>query len=114
MFRREYGASAQLTRVLGLRSCRWQYGVAGLGQPARLLRGGDLVADQHRVDVAAEGLPPGRDIELLVESGGVFHGRFLMTPAPDARPTQEQRLVAVALADQVGSALAGTHPADRS
>jgi hypothetical protein len=103
---------AQLTRVLALRSCRWQYGLAGLGRPARLRHNGDLVAGQRRVEVAAEGLPPG-DIELLVESGGVFHGRFLMTPAPGARPTEEQRLVAVALADQVGAALAGGHPASR-
>ena len=58
----------------------------------------------------AEGFPPGTDTELLVEGGGVFQGRFLMTPSPGARPTLEQRLLAVALADQVGAALATSHP----
>jgi len=44
---------------------------------------------------------------LLVEAGGLLQGRFLLTPGPDARPTLEQRLVAVGLADQAGAALAG-------
>jgi hypothetical protein len=49
-----------------------------------------------------------------VESGGLFQGRFLMTPVPGARPTLEQRLLAVALADQVGAALATSRPVDQS
>jgi hypothetical protein len=60
--------------------------------------------------VGAKGLPADRDTELLVEGGSVFQGRFLMTPGPDSRPTAEQRLLAVALADQVGAALATSHP----
>ena len=40
----------------------------------------------------------------------MFQGRYLMTPGPGARPTAEQRLLAVALADQVGAALATSHP----
>jgi K+-sensing histidine kinase KdpD len=101
----------QLTRVLSLRSCRWQYGVAGLGHPARLQHSGQLEAGRRRWDAASEGLPAGTDVELLVESGGLFQGRFLMTPGPGARPTAEQLLVAIALADQVGAALGGSHPA---
>jgi hypothetical protein len=64
--------------------------------------------------LAAEGFPASCDTELLVESGGMFQGRFLMAPAPEARPTPEQRLLAVALADQVGAALATSHPVDQS
>lgn len=45
-------------------------------------------------------------IELLAEAGGMPRGRFLMTAVPGAHPTREQRLVAVALADQVAAALA--------
>ena len=52
-------------------------------------------------------------MELLVEGGGIFQGRFLMTPAPGARPTLERRLLAVAFADQVGAALASSHPASQ-
>jgi hypothetical protein len=32
---------------------------------------------------------------------------------PGTRPTREQLLVAIALADQVGAALGGSHPAGR-
>ena len=39
---------------------------------------------------------------------------FLVTPVPGARATLEQRLLAVALADQVGAALATSHPVDQS
>jgi hypothetical protein len=59
---------------------RLQYGVAGLGRPAR----------------------------------GIFQGRFLMTPAPGARPALERRLLAVAFADQVGAALVSSHPVGQS
>ena len=106
--------TGQLTRVLSLQSCLFQYGVAGLGQPARMHHDGSVTVAHRTWDVDAEGFPPGTDVELLVESGGVFQGRFLMTPLPGARPTSEQRLLAVALADQVGAALATSHhPVDR-
>src|SRR5215831_7154370 len=80
--------SASLSELLSLRSCVFQYGKA------------------------AQGLPDQTDIELLVETGGVFQGRFLMRANPGARPTLEQRLVAIAFADQVGAALAGSRPID--
>jgi K+-sensing histidine kinase KdpD len=103
--------SSQLTNVLSLRSCRFQYGVAGLGQPARMHHDGSVTAANRSWDVDAEGFPPGTDTELLVESGGVFQGRFLMTPLPGGRATLEQRLLAVALADQAGASIATSHPA---
>jgi hypothetical protein len=71
-----------------------------------------VVLGQRTVDVAADGLPDQTDIELLVETVGVFQGRFLMRANPGARPTLEKRLVAIAFADQVGTALAGSHPLD--
>jgi K+-sensing histidine kinase KdpD len=102
--------ASQLTRVLSLESCRFQYGAAGLGQPARMAHDGSVTVGHRTWAVDTEGFPPGTDTELLVEGGGVFQGRFLMTPSPGARPTLEQRLLAVALADQVGAALATSHP----
>jgi len=105
--------TGQLTQLLSLRSCSFQYGIAGLGRPARLRHDGSVTIGQRAWDADAEGLPASMDTELLVESGGVFQGRFLMTPAPGARPTLEQRLLAVALADQVGAALATSHPVDQ-
>jgi len=102
--------AGQLTRLLALESCRFQYGAAGLGRPARMRHDGSVMVADRPWDVDATGFPGGMDTELLVESGGVFQGRFLMTPGPGARPTLEQRLLAVALADQVGAALATSHP----
>jgi hypothetical protein len=96
----------QLTRLLGLSACRFQDGAAGIGNPPRLLRDGRVATATRIWDPEREGLPPGRDTELLVEAGGLLQGRFLLTPGPDARPTLEQRLVAVGLADQAGAALA--------
>jgi len=103
----------QLTQLLSLQSCRFQYGVAGLGQPARMRNDGTLTLARRAWDVDTKGFPVGTDTELLVESGGVFQGRFLMTPLPQARPSLEQRLLAVAFADQVGAALATSHPVDQ-
>ena len=56
--------------------------------------------------VEHDGLPA--TTELLVENHGVLQGRFLMTAESGSRPTLEQRLVAVAFADQVGAALAAS------
>ncbi len=94
----------QLTRLLDLSACRFQYGVAGVGVAARLNHGGRVVVDKREWPVESRGFPPG-DVELLVETGGYLRGRFLMTPAAGSRPALENRLVAVALADQVGAAL---------
>jgi K+-sensing histidine kinase KdpD len=105
--------SGQLTRVLSLRSCRWQYGVAGLGHPPRLGHDGRVTTGEQVQDVVSAGLPPDTETELLVESGGLLQGRFMITPVPGRRPTREQLLVAIALADQVGAALGGSQPAGR-
>jgi hypothetical protein len=96
--------------VLLLESCRFQYGAAGLGRPARMQHDGTVVVAGQPRDVDIVGFPRDTDVELLVEGGGVFQGRFLMTPGPDTRPTAEQRLLAAALTDQVGAALATSHP----
>ena len=105
--------STQLAQLLSLRSCVFQYGVAGLGRPARLHRDGSVTFGERRWPTDG-GLPADTDLELLVEGGGIFQGRFLMTPAPGARPALERRLLAVAFADQVGAALASSHPVGHS
>jgi len=91
--------------LLGLERCRSDWGT-GLDHP-RLEHDGSVVWRRRTLDVAAEGFPSEPPTELLVESGGQFRGRFLLISRPDARPTRAERLVAVALADQVGAALAG-------
>jgi hypothetical protein len=98
----------QLTGLLSLAGCRFQDHVAGIGNPARLLRDGTVSYGNAIWDVERDGLPRGRDTELLAEAGGLLQGRFLLTPGPASRPTLEQRLAAVTLADQAGAALAGS------
>ena len=105
--------SGRLVQLLSLRSCQFQYGVAGLGGPARIDHQGVVLAGGRPWDVENEGFPPGTGVELLVESGGLLRGRYLMQPDPDARPAREQLLVAVAFADQVGAALGSGQPAAR-
>jgi K+-sensing histidine kinase KdpD len=97
---------SQLTLVLELSRCRFDYGT-GLGHP-RLTR--DRTVVWNREALAADGgLPTDRETELLVQSGGAFRGRFLLTPTSRTRPSPSQLGVALALADEVGAALAFRH-----
>lgn len=97
--------SGELNRALKLRESRFQPGAAGLGNPPRLRRDGQIEWRNSIWDVEAKGLPVDRDIELLVESGGRLCGRFLLRASPDSRVSLAERRVAVALADQVGAVL---------
>jgi K+-sensing histidine kinase KdpD len=103
--------AGSLAQLLSLRSSQFQYGVAGIGRPARLQHDGQVMVNGMPYDLGAADLPAGTALELLVESGGRLQGRFLMQPEPGVRPTREQLLVAAALADQAGAALAASYPA---
>ncbi|MFB6619539.1 hypothetical protein ACIGFK_00020 [Streptomyces sp. NPDC085524] len=48
---------------------------------------------------------PDGETELRVIGGGHYYGRFLRDPLPGPLPPERDRLVAVALAAQAGSAL---------
>lgn len=98
-----------LTQLLSLQTCEFQYGVAGIGAPARIDHDGLVRVGGQPWDLQARGLPVVAT-ELLAESGGRLQGRFLMRGVPAARPSREQLLVATALADQAGAALAASHP----
>ncbi len=56
--------AGQLTRVLSLESCRFQYGAAGLGRPARMRPDGTIIAADQPWDVDAGGFPCGLSLEL--------------------------------------------------
>jgi hypothetical protein len=101
----------QMAGLLNLTRCRFDYGT-GLGYP-RLETDGRLSRDHQEWDVDTMGLPTDVDTELMVESGGRFMGRFLLTAGPSSRPARVERLVAIALAAQVGAVLRAykdTHP----
>jgi K+-sensing histidine kinase KdpD len=93
----------QLTELLGLRGCRYEYGTL-LGQPPRLEQDGNVSVGHRRRDVDACGWPDG-EIELRTYGNGHYLGRFMLTPGPGPVPPLQARLVAVTLADQTGAAL---------
>jgi hypothetical protein len=57
---------------------------------------------------ASYGLPTDR-VELPVRGGGEMLGTFILTPTPTKPISRDQCMVAVALADQLGAALATQH-----
>lgn len=108
-------ACAHVRTVLNLDRCHFTYG-AGFGNP-RIESDGRLRLGDHAREVDVVELPAEAETELLVESSGRFMGRFLMTPRPGSVTTRGERLVAVALAAQVGATLrayADSHPVNES
>jgi hypothetical protein len=92
----------QLIRVLQLRGCRFELGTL-LGQHPRLEHDGEVMFGRSRWDVDHHGLPTS-DLELRVQAGNLYYGRFMLQPTPLTTPSLQARLVAVTLADQVGAA----------
>ena len=95
--------AGQIAQVMGLDKCRFDYGM-GLDYP-RLEPDGSIRWRNQSWAVDSFGLPADKDTELVVESGGRFMGRFLLRADPRTRPSRAERMVAAALAAQVGAAL---------
>ncbi len=96
----------QLVDVLGIDDCQFDSDTREVS-PAVMVRDGTVVQLGHDVDVDHHGMPTDSEIELRVQHGGITYGRFLLVAATRiVRPSLAQRQVAVALADQVGAALA--------
>jgi K+-sensing histidine kinase KdpD len=96
--------SRQLVDVLQIDACRFDHG----GRPvlAELHDDASVSYDGHPLDVSGSGLPTDTEIALMIRSGGMVRGRFLLVSTSRVvRPTREQRRVAVALANQLGAAL---------
>jgi hypothetical protein len=101
---------AQLVSLLNLEDCRFEFGSL-LSHPPRLAEDGTVLAGDSRWDVDRAGMPA--ELELRVFGSGQYYGRFMLAPRPGSRPPAQARLVAVALADQVGRAYSG-RPVHRS
>jgi Domain of unknown function (DUF4118) len=99
----------QLTGLLDLQGCRFEYGTL-LGHPPRLEPDGTVLAGHGRWDVEEKGLPA-EEIELRTFGNGQYYGRFMLTAKPGARPSLQARLVAVTLANQAGRALSASKTA---
>jgi len=96
---------AELTTVLGLRSCRFDFGT-GLDRP-HLHRDG-RVTWRHQVWDVRVGVPATHGaLELWAQTGGSFRGRFLLEVNDGFRMSTGQLRLATSLADDVAAALAG-------
>lgn len=93
----------ELTGLLGLSGCRFEYGTL-LGWPSRLGADGALTVGHRVWDPDRSGWPKG-EIELRAYGNGHYLGRFMLTPGPGPVPPLQARRVAVTLADQTGAAL---------
>ena len=93
-----------LIPLLGLRDCRYESTPAARRR-ATMHPDGEVGYGGTLWAVSSLGLPE-RGVDLPVESGGRSFGRFVLTSTPGEPVALEPRLVAVALAAQVASALA--------
>ncbi len=93
----------ELVALLHLRACHYE-----VGEPARarmrIEHNGDVFLG-GRVWGAHELGLPGSEVELAVHDRGLVVGRFVLTPTPAWPVSQQRRVVAVALSDQVGAVL---------
>lgn len=96
--------AAELTETLKLRDC-WFERAPYLASFPVLGRNGTVLTTTHRF--TREGFELPRDgVELPVIAGAGVAGRFVLMPTPGEGVSPERRLIAVALADQLGVALA--------
>ena len=94
----------ELRELLHLQDCRFVWDQPS-GKGAWIDNDGTVRLNPLRWPTATAGLPT-KQVELPVRGGGRILGTFLLTPTPVAPISQEQCLVAVALVDQLGAALA--------
>jgi K+-sensing histidine kinase KdpD len=98
--------SAQIAEVLGVSSCRFVMGPVHDARLARLDHEGQVTRNGRVLDIEREGLPVDEETALEVQRGPETLGHFVITSASAlAYPTEEQRRVAVLLADQVSIGL---------
>jgi hypothetical protein len=92
----------ELIELLHLRACRFES--ESTDRPAvRIEHDGHVMLGGNLWNVERMGLP-GPELELLVQGRGWTQGRFVLTPTPGFPVSLERRVVAVAIADQVGAA----------
>lgn len=99
-------AREDLTELFGLSACRFEAPGPTVAR-AQLRRNGEVELGDRRFDVRRHGLPEG-EIELAVQNQDHTYGLFVLEPGVRSGVSIEQRVVALALADQVGAALAAS------
>lgn len=98
--------SDQIAEVLDIARCRFVPGGVFDSRMAVLDHDGDVTRAGRRLNVDRDGLPTDDETVLLVRRNDDVLGHFVLTSADRiARPSLEQRQVAVLLADQTVSLL---------
>ncbi|HKY75878.1 MAG TPA: DUF4118 domain-containing protein [Acidimicrobiia bacterium] len=105
-------AQSELVELLALQACRFEAQPFLTALP-RLERGGQLDQRVWRYRDGGFELSP-EGVELPVYGRGQQLGRFVLEPTAGVGVSLDQRVVAVAIADQVGAALAAPTPAGRT
>jgi K+-sensing histidine kinase KdpD len=95
-------ARTELIELLHLRACRYE-SESTERRINRIEQDGHVLLGGNTWNVDRMGLP-GPELELLVQGRGRTQGRFVLTPSPGFPVSLERRVVAVAIADQVGAA----------
>jgi len=101
-------ARDELTALLHLRECRFEAPPFPTALE-RLERSGAVAWQDYRLTTEGFALPE-RGVELPIVGRGRLLGRFVLQPTPDRGVSLEQRVAAIAIADQVGLALASPQP----
>jgi K+-sensing histidine kinase KdpD len=103
----QLAARARRLKVIAITDARYLAEIHEAAELAQVARTPDAVIDHVKrqlttvLDLA--GLPR-EEIELRTFGHGQYHGRFMLAPKPESRPSLQARLVAVTLADQAGRA----------
>jgi K+-sensing histidine kinase KdpD len=96
-------ARVELIELFHLRDCHFDVGPSD--HPVTCIeKDGNVNLGTVRWAVHQVGLP-GEELELLVERRGQRLGRFVLVPTPGWPVSIQRRIVAVAIADQVGAAM---------
>jgi hypothetical protein len=95
---------AELTDLLSLRACKFEQPPFGTPLP-RLGRNGSIDIQRRRI-VRGEFSLPAEGVEIPVLGRGRQVGRLVLEPDPDVGVSLEERIVAIAISDQLGAAVA--------
>jgi hypothetical protein len=100
---------AELIGLLSLRDCRFETAPFTSELPT-LERNGSIAGD-HRHWIGGEYSLPEQGAQIPVLGRGHIYGRLVLVPDLDVGVSIEERIVAVALSDQLGAAFAADRPA---
>jgi hypothetical protein len=95
---------AELTDLLSLRACTFEQPPFGTPLP-RLGRNGSIDIQCRRI-VRGEFTLPAEGVEIPVLGRGRQVGRLVLESEPDVGVSLEERMVAIAISDQLGAAVA--------